>query len=144
MILDNLLEFSNSVALTASANSEVVDFSIDRNVGIGEELAVAIFLESVANGSDNDETYTAAIETASNEAFSAGKVTLHTVTINRNAASGSQYLFTLPRDTSVDRFLRIAYTLGGTSPSVTLSAYLTLNKAIPANVTYKSGYKISG
>lgn len=143
MILDAYGAFDINKAFTATGNSDVVDFSVDRNVGIGEELAILVQLTAQAEDGDSDETYSIAVQTDTVEAFTS-PTTLHTFTVTRGAATGSRFIWTLPKDTSVERFLRLRYTLGGTTPSITLSGFLTLNKAIDAVVHYRSGFKISG
>lgn len=123
-ILDSLLEFSDAQALTATAAStNTVDLQSDRNVGRGQDLYVAIYLDgSAADGANADETYVVDLQTDDNDSFSSA-TNVQQVAIPRGSAQGSKFVMRVPNDT--ERYLRLNYTLGGTTPSVTLSAYIT-------------------
>ncbi len=143
MILDSQHLFSDAQALTASAAStNIIDLGSDRNIGVGEEMAVVLQLTVAADDADGDETYSAAIQTDDNSGFSSA-ATLGTLTITRGDAAGSRYVFMLPKDSSVEQYLRVNYTLGGTSPSVTLDAFLIPAKGLEHVDYYASGYTVS-
>jgi len=57
MYIDAQGLFSDAQALTATAAStNIVDLGSDRNIGVGEEMVVAIFLDVAADDGDADET----------------------------------------------------------------------------------------
>lgn len=124
MIIDSTLEFSTAQALTTSAAStNVIDFEQGhRRPGKGQPLFLVLMLKTDADDTNSDETYTAALRTADNEAFT-GASELCRITIDRGATAGTLYAMSLPHN--VDRFLRVNYTLGGTTPAVTVDAFLT-------------------
>ena len=58
MILDSLLKFSDAQALTATADStNVIDLSNDRDIGIGEPMALVVTVGVAADFTTGDETY---------------------------------------------------------------------------------------
>lgn len=144
MILDEQNQYSNAQALTATAASEdVIDHGSDRNLGIGEPLAVLITVDVVADDVNADETYTVALQTDDNEAFSSATQVGGSVTIARGTAAGAQFVIPVPPDTTFERFSRLNYTLGGTTPSVTLTAELVPQAFIQNDVVYPDGFTIS-
>jgi hypothetical protein len=143
MILDAQNEFSDAQALTATAAStNLIDLGSDGNLGIGEPMAVVLLVDVAADDSDADETYSVAIQTDDNSSFSSA-ATVGTITITRGDAAGTKYVALLPKDTSMERYVRLNYTLGGTTPTVTVSAYLQPANAVEAYVAYPDGFTIS-
>ena len=143
MILDSQNRFSDSQALTATAAStDSIDLGFDNNVGIGEPMSVVVFLETAADDADADETYSVDLEADSVSGFGSA-VVIATRAIPRGTASGEKFVLSVPADLSADQFLRLNYTLGGTTPSVTVSAYLVPTKFVDNSVAYPVGYTIS-
>jgi hypothetical protein len=144
MILDAFHEFSNGQALTSTAAStNVIDFSSDRNIGVGEPMAVLLLVDVAADDADGNETYSVAVQTDTVENFASAD-TLATITITRGDAAGTRYVAFIPKNEDIQQYLRLNYTLGGTSPSVTVSAYLLPADGIDAYKSYPNGYTISG
>ena len=125
-IIDSRLEFADAQALTATGNStNVIDLSLDRDMGPGKALFVVISLDVGADGTSADETYVASLTTDDNVGF-ASPATLASVTIPRGSAAGSYFAMVVPPVVgSNERYLRVTLTLGGTTPSLTYSAWLT-------------------
>lgn len=122
MYIDKRLEFSVAQALTATAAStNVVDLGSDRDVGPGRPLWVVVQVDVAADGTTGDETYSAALQTSNTEG--SGYADIATVSVARGTAAGSRYVIGVPYTNQ--RYLRMNYTLGGTTPTVTLSAFLT-------------------
>jgi hypothetical protein len=144
MILDGQNLMSDAQALTSTAAStNVIDLGADNNVGIGEAMAVVVQLDVAADDADADETYVVAVQTDDNAAFSSA-ASVGSITIAAGDAAGTRYSFLLPKDTSMERYLRLNYTLGGTSPSVTVTSFLIPADGLEAYVSYPKGYTISG
>lgn len=123
MILDKRLEFSDAQALTATAvSTNVIDLTSDRDIGVGETIWTLIQLDVAADDTDADETYVVTLETDDNAAFTSATV-IDTITITRGDVAGTRYYSSVPL--ANERFLRLNYTLGGTTPAVTASAWLS-------------------
>jgi len=143
MILDAQHLFSDAQALTATAAStNLIDLGTDGNVGVGEAMAVVIVLDVAADDSDADETYVAAIQTDTVAAFSSA-TELGSLTITRGDAAGSRYVFMLPKSAAAEQFLRINYTLGGTTPTATVTSFLIPADGVDFEHSYPNGYTIS-
>ena len=141
-ILDAQNMFSDSQVVAATGvSTNSIDLGSDRNIGIGEPMAVLIMVEAI-DATSGDETYTVALEADDNSAFSS-PATVLSMAIPR-AGGARQVALPVPPNTDTERFLQLRYTLGGTTPSITVSAYLVPLHHIPSGaVYYPAGYTIS-
>lgn len=118
MIIDKNLEFSDAQALTAdAASTNVIDLGADRDIGPGEEMKIAVTLDVAMGGTS--PTMAVQVQTDDNASFSSATTVLTSRTISSGAA-GDALTLGLP-DTN-ERYVRLYYDLGGTSPTVTVSA----------------------
>lgn len=143
MFVDSLLLLSDAQALTATAAStNVVDFSLDRNVGVGEPMCVVISLDVAADDADGNETYVAALQADDNDSFSSA-VEIGSATITRGDVAGSKYVIVIPPDGRDEQYLRLNFTLGGTTPSVTVTAFVQPVNMLQNDYYYANGYTVS-
>ncbi len=131
MYIDAQLLFSDAQVLTTTAvSTNVVDLGVAKNLFDGEALALVITIDTAADTTTNDETYVIAVQGAPLSNFSS-PVTISSTTFNN--ASGNiaqlglnkQVVLPISVGTEVPRFIRLNYTLSGTTPSVTLTAFLS-------------------
>jgi len=123
MLIDKRLEFADAQALTATgASTNVIDFSRDRNVGRGRDLYLVVQVDVAADDANADETYSVALQTDDNAAHSSATELL-SFSIARGAVAGTRVVQRVPNDN--ERYMRLNVTLGGTTPSITYSAWLT-------------------
>lgn len=119
MILDKLLQVSADQVVTANARStNVLDLKQDRDIGIGEPMFFVVNVKAVSGTSP---TLQVAIHTDDNSSFSSAATLSQTAAAT--PAANSQIVLPLPR--SNESYLSLYYTVGGTSPSFTIDAYLT-------------------
>lgn len=126
MYIDSRLEFADNQSITASAAcTNLVDLGAAEDKGVGRPLYVVITLDAAPESDSADETYTVAIETDDNEAFSSA-LELVRVTIPRGSAQGDQFVLGFPQK-NTERYVRLYATIGGTigGTGLTLSAHLT-------------------
>ena len=141
MILDSLLRFSAAQALTATADStNVIDLSNDRDIGIGEPVGIVITVGVTADITTGDETYQFQLETDDNAAMTSSTI-IGDVTVAAAALTAGDKVV-IPLGHSNERYLQVVYTLGGTTPSVTVDAFLQPLSMIDGYVTYASGYSV--
>ena len=123
MYVDSRLEFSVAQALTATADStNVIDLSADTDVGAGEPLWLVLQVDVATDFTTGDETYTIVLETDDNAAMTSSEVLL-SFTLVGAVAAGTRVVHAVPFTNQ--RFLQVLYTLAGTTPTATLSAWLT-------------------
>lgn len=144
MILDGQNLYSDAQALTATAAStNIIDHGADRNLGIGEPMAVVITVGVAADGTTGDETYSAQVQTDDNASFSSATSVAGAVTIARGTAAGTKFVVAIPPDTTIERYTRVYYTLGGTTPTVTVDAFMQPMSAIQNDGYFPDGFTIS-
>lgn len=143
MFIDSQGQFSDGQALNATAAStNLIDTGVDGNIGIGEAMAVLLVLDVAADDTNSDETYSVALQTDDNSSFSSA-TQIGSATITRGDAAGTKYVIPIPADQTAERYLRLNYTLGGTTPTVTVTATLIQQSNIDNYVQYDNGYTIS-
>lgn len=143
MYLDKFLQFSDDQALTATAlSTNVIDLSNDRKIGIGEPMAAVVFVTVAADFTTTDETYQFVLQTATDEAFTSPITVVASAAINGDElALGAKVV--LPMGHTNLQFLRINNVLAGTTPTVTVDAYLQPLNMIDGVVIYPDGYDIT-
>ena len=122
MYVDKLLEFSDAQAVTATARStNILDSSaVGADIGTGRQLWCIIQCDVAMGGSS--PTLDITLETDSVEAMSSATV-VSTVAQKTALAVGDQSI--IPVGPTAERFFSPKYTMGGSSPTVTLTAFLT-------------------
>lgn len=141
---------SDSQALSATAvSTNLIDLSAVRHLGTGEPVAVVFNVEVAADTGNADETYQFDIETDDNESFSS-PVILSRLAFGVSGfpaasvlAAGYLFAIPLPKTDLLERFLRVNYTLGGTTPSVTVSASLVPLSFVQQDHIFADGITIS-
>lgn len=143
MYVDGKGLFSDTQALTASAAStNVINLVKDGNLGIGEPMSIVIIVDVALDYTTEDETYVATLQTDELEAFGS-PTTVASVTMAGGAVAGTRYVLPVPADTSCEEHIRVYYTLGGTTPTGSVTAFLIPSNMIDNSVDYASGYTIS-
>lgn len=142
MFLDSQLQFSNAQALTATADStNVVDLGVDQDIGIGKAMAVVITVGVAADFTTTDETYQFQVETDDNAAMTSSTIIGDQTVAAANLTVGDKVV--IPIGFSNERYLQVVYTLGGTTPSVTVDAYLQPLTEIDGYTNYADGFDIT-
>lgn len=157
MFLDGQLQFSDSQAVTADAvGTNVIDLSVDRSIGNGEPVAVVFVVEVDADQTTGDEDYTFEAEYASNAAQTTGRKLMGRRVFESGAPAapaqdasllveGFRVVIPIPPTvlSESEIFLGVRYDVAGTSPSVTVSAFLQPMSMIDAPNDYASGFTVS-
>lgn len=122
MYIDKLLRFSASQALagaSGTASTDVLDLANARPISsASDQLFVVVVLEASGGTSPTLQVVVQADDSA---AFSSA-VAIHTGPALAQATNRAQII---PLPETAERFIRLAYTQGGTSPTATVSAFIT-------------------
>lgn len=126
MMLDDQLLVSRSQVVTATGNStDYIDHGRAVSLGAGEEMEIMINITAVSGTSP---TLTVAWTGADDSAFSTNKITIATVTPTLVSGTPNGFVRVgVPAHLS-KRYMRAEFTVGGTSPSITLSVALVKNE----------------
>ena len=140
MLTSSQQEFSDSQNVTgagATASTNYIDLgatgtvlgapaALTRDVAKGTPVPIYVRFDSAPTGTS--PTITVAVQVDDNTAFSSAKTVLTTDSKAGGAAGDEIYVpVYLPEGTD-ERYLRLNYTLGGTSPDYTLSAGVVTSK----------------
>jgi hypothetical protein len=118
MIIDYNLQLSDAQSVTAdAASTNVIDLGADRDIGPGEDMKIVVSFDVAMGGSS--PTLAVQVQTDDNSSFSSASTVLTSRTISA-AAAGDTLVMGLP-DTN-ERYIRLNYDVGGSSPTMTVSA----------------------
>ena len=134
MILSKQQAFSESQALTASAAStNILDLgapgtvlgapaALARDIG---KSAIPILVQLDAAAGGTSPTITVTVQTDDNAAFSSA-TTVFTTQAKAGGAAGDRIELYLLPELVKERYVRLFYTLAGTSPTYTVTAVIVL------------------
>lgn len=145
MILDILNKLSAAQAFTATAVSEnTIDTgSAGNDNSIGEPLCLAVQVGVAADFSTGDETYEIQIIQSASSNLSSPDVLASRVIAASALKAGSVHYLSLSPASKSKQYLGAKLVLGGTTPSITISAYLQPQSMIQAYKAYADNITIS-
>ena len=157
MYIDKLLKLSDAQALTTTAvATNVVDIEVARGVGNGEPMAVVFSVGVAADQTTGDEDYTFDVEYATNAAQSTGAQLMGrrifesgTPTAPAQDAdllvAGFVFAIPIPPTTGDEDgdFLGVRYTLAGTTPTITVDAWIAPLSDVSQYVAYADNVTIN-
>jgi hypothetical protein len=143
-LLDKLLTFCTAQALSADANlTDVIDLKAAGLLGTGKPLQVVINVDVAADATTGDETYTFNVITDDVATIDSG-TTIATKTIARaDLAINTLHTIDIPENVATLQYLGVAFDGGGTTPTVTVTAWLAEKGSVPTSPTkgkFANGY----
>lgn len=156
--IDAQLLFSDAQAVTADAvGTNVIDLSVDRSIGNGEPMCVVFQVDVAADQTTGDEDYTFEVEYASNAAQTTGRQLIGRRAFESGTPTApaqdadllvAGFIFAIPIPATAlsesERFLGIRYDVTGTTPTITVTAWLSpLSMAAQPYNRYSSGFTVS-
>lgn len=140
-ILDRENAFSIAQAITgvsAVASTDLIDLGSSRQIGFGKDLYLVLTVDVAAAGTS--PTLTVTVQTDDNAAFSSPASALVSPTYTAAQLTlSTQIVLPMPQQ-GWERFIRLSYLQGGTSPTVTISAHLAEN--YQQDVKYAGGFTV--
>jgi hypothetical protein len=148
MFLDALLVVSDAQAVTATAVStntiDLGNVTPKRQIGDGEEMGFGLQVDVAADHTTGDETYQVDLIQSANADLSSPDVLSSRIISYADLTAGATHFIPIPKGTPTKRYLGLRYTTAGTTPTITLTAWLTTSSlfslAKPQN--YAKGYSI--
>ena len=124
----------------SNISTDLVDFGAQlRNPGVGEDLFLVVNVSGAVTGTS--PTLSVAMQVDDNAAFSSQNTVFTSPTYSgANFAQGKQYVYPMPID-SMERYARLNYTLGGTTPATTLDAHIVRSGQLQQ--LYPSGFAVA-
>lgn len=145
MYVDAFTLVSDSQAVSATAfSTNTIDLSNvtpKRDVSVGEALGFAVNVEVAADFTTGDETYTVEVVQSANADLSSPDVIGSRLLSAAQRAVGTLIFVALGEVTK--RYIGLRYTLAGTTPSFTVSAWLTSQALFSkVNTHYARSYTV--
>jgi len=126
MIIDSMLQVSRNQALTGTslvASTDHIDLGHSQLIGPGDPMWWVIVAKTGLGGTDTP-TIKFGVQTDSATGFGTVETVLEQPALGAAAfATGARIVIPMPWNNK--RFLRLAYTMTGTSPTATVDAWLT-------------------
>lgn len=147
MYIDAFTLFSDAQALTATAYStntiDLGNVTPKNEIGAGEPLTVAFQIDVAADGTTTDETYEFRFIQSANANLSSEDALVARIITYANLTVGTIHFIDIPPGCVTKRYIGAKYVLGGTTPTVTVTSWLTLRSMIQRYQSYAKGYTIS-
>lgn len=139
--IDKLGEFSSAQALTATADAtNVLDLKAIGQLGSGTPMQVVVQVNVAADATTGDETYQFSVTTDDNASLTSD-TTIATRTIAAaSLTANSIHLIDIPENVATERYLGLVYTLGGTTPTITVTAWLAPKGTYANKAKFANGY----
>jgi hypothetical protein len=144
-MIDKLLTFCTAQALTDADEkfTDVIDLKAAGLLGSGKPLQVCINVDVAADGTTTNETYVFNVITDDVATIDSG-TTIATKTITYAAlAVNTLHTIDIPENMATLQYLGVQFDGGGTSPTVTVTAWLAEKGSIPTSPTkgkFTNGY----
>ena len=157
MLIDAQGLFSDAQAVTATAvGTNVIDISQDRSIGTGEPMAICFQVDVAADQTTGDEDYTFDVEYASDAAQTTGRQIVGRRIFESGTpvapaqdadllVAGFKFYIPIPPTqlTESERFLGIRYVAAGTTPTITVTAFLVPQALVEEVNYFADGFTIS-
>lgn len=157
MYLDAHNLFSDAQAVTADAvGTNVIDLSVDRSLGNGEPVAVCFQIDVAADQTTGDEDYAFEVEYASDAAQTTGRQRIGSRKFESGTpdapaqdadllVAGFKFYIPIPPTTLAEseRYLGIRYDVTGTTPTITVTAFLIPMSMVDSWIAYPDALTIS-
>lgn len=132
MFIDALHLFASALAITATGDAtNVIDLKAIGQLGNGRPLAVFIKVDVAADFTTGNETYAFSVTTDDNASLSSDTTIATKTIVATDLTANSLHSIDIPSNVNTERYLGLVATLGGTTPSITYTAWLGLKGSIP-------------
>jgi hypothetical protein len=157
MYIDKLLRFSDGQAVTASdVGDNVIDLSVERSIGNGTPMAVVFSVAVDADQASGDEDYTFNVEYSTDAAQTTGRQIMGSRVFESGTptapaqdadllVAGFVFAIPIPPTTLAEdgQFIGIRYVTAGSTPTVTMNAWLAPLADVSQYVAYADNVTIN-
>jgi len=144
MFFDALLLVSDAQALSATAvSTNTIDLgapAVARRIGSGEQIGFLVTVDVAADFTTTDETYSIQAISSASANLSSPTVLSSVTLTSANRPAGSKIYVPVPKQTPIQRYIGLNYVLGGTTPTITVTAALVLGSMVEDQTIYAKGY----
>ncbi|HQT97811.1 MAG: hypothetical protein B7Z62_07880 [Deltaproteobacteria bacterium 37-65-8] len=144
-IHDAQTQLCSAQAFTATAISENTYDSgaAGNDITEGEPLGIGINVTVAAATDDGDETYQFDAVQDSDVALGSPTVLASRVVARASLTAGSRWVLPIPPGSKTERYLGLQLTLGGTTPTITVDAFIAPLSFLGGWKAYADGFSIT-
>lgn len=143
MQIDTQHLFSSAQALTATADAtNVINLGIARQIGDGTPVSVFLHVDVAADFTTGDETYSFSVTTDDNAALTSDTTVVTRAILAAALTINSLHEIVIPQGSVFEQYMGLVYTLAGTTPTLTVTAWLAPRGSLPSVKTYANGYDV--
>lgn len=147
MFIDALLVVSDAQAITVDAvSTNTIDLgnpTVKNRIGSGEPMCFLVNVEVAADFTTTDETYNFEVISSAAAALTSPTVLNRRAILAATLALGYRFIIDVPPGQPILRYLGLNYDVGGTTPTLTVSAALMPRKMAEESLAfYAKGYSI--
>jgi hypothetical protein len=140
---DAQLALSSAQALSASgATTNLIDGSIARQWADGRRMSVFVHPTVSADHTTGDETYAFKLQCDDAAAFGSPTDKTSWSLSYADLVANTLLELAIPEGVAFEEFVRGYWTLGGTTPSVTVDVWLAPSGSMPSVKTYPANYQV--
>lgn len=144
MILDKEQQFSDAQAVTADAlSTNFIDTKVAKNLADGGALAILLSVDVAADFTTGDETYEVQLRSSANADMSSATTHFAQAIAASALTAGAKHVLPLPLGVEYKRYLALYYNVAGTTPTVTVTAFLAPLSSIELYRAYADNITIS-
>lgn len=145
MIIDsyNLLSDAQAVSADAASTNSYDSGAAGNDISVGEPLVLCISVDVAADTASGDETYEFQVIQSANSNLSSPDILALRAIDKAALTAGSIHYLPVPQGSKSKRYLGAYYNVGGTTPSVTVTAFLQPASMLQKEKNYADGITIS-
>jgi hypothetical protein len=143
MFIDAQNQYSDAQALsgTGAASTNLIDHgAAERRLGSGEPMGVGITVDVALAGTT--PTFVATLQSDDAVGFPSPGTVAQSKSYSALAV-GARVIIPIPPGQATERFTRLNYTLGGTTPTITVTAFLAPLSFLGEWAAYADGFDIT-
>jgi hypothetical protein len=144
MILDKECQLMDSQAITADAvSANTYDTALAaRDVGMGEPMGIVFNVEVAADFTTGNETYTFQAIEDDDVALGSPTVLAAVTVVATLLTVGKRVVVPIPPGLKTLRYIGAAMDVGGTTPTITVSAHIQPMNALDLRKDYAKNYTV--
>lgn len=145
MIIDaqNLLWDAAALTSDAASTNSYDSGAAGNDISIGEPLALVITVDVAADFTTADETYEFQVIQSANANLSSPDILIARTVLAATLVAGARVVIPIPPGSKTKRYLGGYFNGGGTTPTITVTAFIQPMNMLDIQKYYPNGYTIS-
>lgn len=129
MLIDSLLLLADAQAFSATGfSTNTIDLGLltpaQRDIFVGEQVGVVVTVDVAADATTGDETYRFDFVQSANANLSSPDILAQIAIPRATLVAGHSFFLPVPWGQLTKRYIGMQLTLGGTTPSITVTMFL--------------------